>query len=254
MGGNTDFRDSTDIFCYVYEGGSLIRLIPFIRVRKKGGLHVLRFQLLYHPARVSSRDAPRRYTLHHHAAGSYYRPAPDGHTLQYDAARPDEHVVLDSDGGALGCVVVHRLLGGEHLAGVTHAPVEVMGVGVHEDAVAADADVVADGDALLGPEARRRHPDVMPYLYHRLRPLRHDAPTLVAAEGVDVFVRGKDEVVAYRHLRLRMNIEVDMVEHSRPLAQVPLPDAQREAQPIVADVERPAEEAREVERFADEGT
>ena len=160
-------------------------------------------------------------------------------------------MVFDDDGGALGRMPVHRLLGGEHLARVTDAPVEVVGIGVHDDAVAPDVHVVADGDSFLRPKAGRRHPDVVSHLYHRACPLRHDASALVAAERVDVVVGGEDEVIPYPHMRLGMNVEVDMVEYPRPFPQVPPSHSQPEAHAVEADEEMATEEAGEVEEFAE---
>lgn len=160
-------------------------------------------------------------------------------------------MVFDDDGGALGGMPVHRLLGGEHLAGVTDAPVEVVGIRIHDDAVAPDVHVVADGDTFLRPEAWGGHPDVVSHLYHRACPLRHDASTLVAAERVDVVVGGEDEVIAYPHVRLGMDVEVDMVEYPRPFPQVPPSHSLRKAHAVVADEEVAAEEAGEMEEFAE---
>ena len=65
----------------------------------------------------------------------------------------DEHMATDMDGFTNGCVHVHR--GGciEHFARIAHVSVEIVGITIHNDAVATDVHVVIDGDFALCPQA-----------------------------------------------------------------------------------------------------
>lgn len=180
----------------------------------------LLFQSLYHLARIPCRYRVGRDILHHHAPSPYHRTFADCHPFQDDAPRPYQHMVFDNYGRTLGSMSIHRLLRREHLARIPHTPVEVVGIRIHQDTVAPYVHIIADGDALLCPETRRRHSHVMPNLYHRLRPFCHDASPLMPAQRIDALARSKGEVIPYLDIGLRMNVKVDMIEHHRPLSQV----------------------------------
>ena len=217
---------------------------PVVVMRIPPLTSVFLLQSLDHLARVACSDAARRNALHHHTAGTDDGASADGDALQDDAPRPYQHMVFDDNGSALGSVVVHGLTCGEHLTRVTHAPVEVVGVRVHDDAVAPDVHIVSNSNPVLSPDARRRHSHMMTYLYDCLRTLCHDTSALVTADGVDDVVGGKGEVVAYPHRRLGVDAEVDVVEHRSPLAQISPSDSQSQAYAVVADEEVSAEEER----------
>lgn len=92
------------------------------------------------------------------------------------------------------------------------------------------------------------------YLNHRFRPFRHDAPTLCPAQRIDALARRKGEVIPYPYVRLWMDIEVDTIEHLRPLPQVSPSYGESQAHPVVSEEKLAMQESREVEELASEVT
>lgn len=75
----------------------------------------------------------------------------------------------------------------------------------------------------------------------------------MSTKRIYTFTRSKDKVIPYLHLRLRVDIQIDMPMYLRPLPQVLPPDRQPNDQPIPTNIELLAQEAREVEGLAGEG-
>ena len=195
-----------------------------------------RLHLLDYPTRIAGSNAIGGNILYHHAASTNHRATPDGNSFQDDAAGTDEHMVFDDDGGTLAGVAIHRLPGREHFARIAHAPVQVVCIRIHDDAVTPDVHIVADNDTFLRPYARRRHAGMVTYLDDRSCPFRHDTSSLMAAKGIDVLARSKREVIPYLYMRLGMDVEVYTVGYLRPFAEVLSPDERAEHEAIVLKI------------------
>ena len=146
------------------------------------------YEASYHSARVSCRNAICWDRFDHHASRANHTPCPNGNSLKNDATSSYQDIVLNDNRGGCGCGHIFKWM-------TTDTIIQVMGIGIHQNTIGTNIDMVAYRDTFVCPKTRGTDPTVMPDLYF-CSVSRTERATDITTQCIKGFAAGKDKIVA----------------------------------------------------------